>query len=192
MLYAAQVARPVTTALLAALLWGLIFAGGCRSGGAPADEPGENAVNGDPVEVVLFFADAAAVDTGITENGLYVAPLSRELPGGEGLVLRTLKQLSRGPLPGEGAFYGTLPVTAQILSFELTDGVAVIDYSPELLSDSPGGSLTGIVFMQSLVFTATQFPEVEKVLVLVEGDPWSDGHFLWDEPIGRDDLSGAE
>lgn len=192
MLCADKLARPVMTALMVVLLFGLIFAGGCRSGGVTPDERQENETNGDLVEVVLFFADAAVVDSGTAADGLYVAPLTRELPGGERLILRTLEELKRGPLPGDGTFYGTLPVTAQILSFDLSDGVAVFDFSAELLSDSPGGSLSGIIFMQSMVFTATQFPEVEKVVVLVEGDPWSDGHFLWDEPLGRDDLAISE
>jgi hypothetical protein len=43
--------------------------------------------------------------------------------------------------------------------------------------------------MQSLVFTLTQFPGIEKVLVLVEGEPWSDGHFIWEEPLGPADMA---
>jgi len=30
---------------------------------------------------------------------------------------------------------------------------------------------------------------VDGVLVTVEGEPWSDGHFIWDTPIYADELT---
>ena len=175
-----------------ALLLIMVVAGGCGAPEALPEEPPNSYEIMAAVE--LYFAGAAAVNSGTgteteteTEE-LYVLPVKRELAGGGDLLRRTLEELIKGPRPEDGDYFSTIPVTAQITGLELSDGVAVIDFSAEVVSDSPGGSLAGIVFQQSLVLTATQFPEVEKIVVLVEGDPWTDGHFLWEEPLGPDDF----
>ena len=172
------------------LLLFMLLPGGCGAPEALPEEPSNSYELMATVE--LYFAGATAVNSGIgteteTEE-LYVVPVKRELAGGGALLRRTLEELIKGPQPEDGDCFSTIPVTAKIIDLELSDGIAVINFSPELVSDSPGGSLAGIILQQSLVLTATQFPEVEKIVVLVEGDPWTDGHLLWDKPLGPDDL----
>lgn len=140
------------------------------------------------VELLLFFADAKAVNSGKQGEYGFVAPVVRHVAAGEDLVATALAELLRGPQPGEGDFFSTVPSTAQVLDIQVEGEVARIDFSHELLADSPGGTLGGTVFMQSIVFTLTQFPGVEKIAVLVEGDPWCDGHMIWEEPLGPEDL----
>jgi len=176
---------PLLLALLVAAT--LLAAGGCDSGAgkrAPdgLEPPGETRV------VLLFFADAKAVNSGKQGEYGFVAPVAREVAAGEDPVEAALAELIRGPRPEEGHFFGTVPSTAQILELQVDGAVVYIDFSHELLSDSPGGTLSGTVFMQSMIFTMTQFPGIEKVAVLVEGDPWCDGHFIWEEPLGPEDL----
>jgi len=172
------------------LLLFMLLPGGCGAPEALPEEPSNSYELMASVE--LYFAGATAVNSGIgteteTEE-LYVVPVKRELAGGGDLLRRTLEELIKGPQPEDGDYFSTIPVTAKIIDLELSDGIAVINFSPELVSDSPGGSLAGIILQQSLVLTATQFPEVEKIVVLVEGDPWTDGHLLWDKPLGPDEL----
>ena len=66
-----------------------------------------------------------------------------------------LQELIRGPLPGEVNLVRTLPATVKILNLKIEDGVALIDFSSELITapDSPGGSLAGSILIQSLVYT---------------------------------------
>ncbi len=177
-------AAVVSVALLA------FAAAGCGGNGAvPPEGEGPDPSNGAArVEVLLFFTDAHAVDTDNPGEFGYVAPVLKELPAGGDLLQRSVEALIEGPGPAEGEYYSTLPVTTRVLSVEVAEGVAEINLSHEVLADSPGGSLGGVIFIQSLVLTATQFAEVDRVLVLVEGETWSDGHSIWDKPLGPDDL----
>ncbi|MEW5785616.1 MAG: GerMN domain-containing protein [Bacillota bacterium] len=148
---------------------------------APDSEP--------PVVLQLFFADQAAVQSG--QPGAYglVAPVQRTLPFTEGVLKLALQELIRGPLPSEAGLTATLPQSVRILNLELQGGLALIDLSGEALLESGGGITSAAVFIQSIVLTATQFPTVDAVVVLVEGDPWEDGHYSWRDPISRADLA---
>jgi hypothetical protein len=184
---------------------------GRQSGGVPpaGDEPGaadnvpavdpgtQDAVRpGDPapppaklVIVELFFADLAAAESGRPGDFGYVRPVERTLLFRPDVLRLALEELIRGPQPGEGPLGWTLPAAAEILNLEINDGLAIIDFSRAVLEGSAGGSLSGTVFTQSIVYTATQFPAVDRVIVLVEGHPWQEGHYFWDSALGREDLA---
>ncbi len=99
-----------------------------------------------------------------------------------------MAELIRGPGPEDGGAGPVMPATTRILDIAVEDGMARIDLSREVLTDSAGGTLGGAVFMDAVILTATQFTPVDRVQVLVEGEPWCDGHFLWEEPLGRTDI----
>ncbi len=172
----------------------MLFIGGCRQfeGNTElTEELNANESDGEEkgsVEVLLFFADPAAVDSGEEGEYGYVTPVIRTLESGDDLLLRTVEDLARGPREEEGSYYNTLSMTSGIIGVEVDEGTAIIDFTNEVLADSSGGTLGGSIFIQSIVMTATQFSHVEQVLVLVEGEPWCDGHVLWDEPLSREDL----
>ncbi len=173
--------------LLAVLAATLLAAGGCDAGAEKRD-PGGMEPQGETRALLLFFAEAKAINSGKQGEYGFVAPVVREVAAGEDPVEAALAELIRGPLPEEGNFFATVPSTARVLAVQVDGPVVYIDFSHALLSDSPGGTLSGMVFMQSIVFTMTQFPEIEKVAVLVEGDPWCDGHMIWEEPLGPEDI----
>jgi spore germination protein GerM len=170
----------------------LLLAAGCNPGEAGKDrEENGGTIEDDATEEVavqLFFSEPGAVNTGTPGEYGFVAPVTRMLPAGEGLLHKALEELIRGPRPEDGDYGKTVPETARILDLSVEGKVAVVDLSGAVLTDSPGGTLGGSIFMQSMVYTATQFPEVEKVQVLVDGEPWCDGHFIWEDPLGPEDL----
>lgn len=143
------------------------------------------------VEITLYFGDRKAVEEDSPCETGYVSPVVREFPHTTGVLRLALQELIRGPLPGEGDLARTLPATVKILNLKIENGVALIDFSPELLTapDSPGGTLGGSILIQSLVYTATEFFNVKSVLVTVNGETYSDGHFIWEYPIGREDFN---
>jgi len=175
-------------------------------GGESDTAPGEELTSGEPspddangkdengtdearkVKITLYFGDQKAIEDGIPGETGYVRPVVREFPHTTAVLRLALQELIRGPLPGESNLVKTLPATVQILSLKIENEVAIIDFSEELVTapDSPGGSLGGSLLMQSLVYTATEFPTVKSVLVTVNGQTYSDGHFIWEEPIGRE------
>ncbi len=167
------------------------FDGPSPSSGESAVEPAATPES-QPVQMValqLFFADERALAAAECGPYGYVAPVTRTVPFQEAVLRLALQELIRGPLEGEIGAGRTLPEETRLLNLELKNGVALIDFSPEVLELSGGGSLGGTVFIQSIVFTATQFPTVEAVQVLVGGHPWEDRYFFWDKPLSRQDLA---
>jgi spore germination protein GerM len=156
-------------------------------GNGAADGPGNGAPQNRTVQILLYFSDPALVESNEPGETGYLKAVTRQFPHTLGVLRLALEELIKGPQPGEGDLNPTLPATTRILGLRIEGGVALIDFSPEVLTDpgSPQGSFAGGLFIQSLVYTATQFPTVDKVLVTVGGEVWSDGHFVWDEPIGR-------
>jgi hypothetical protein len=171
-----------------------LSATGCtRSDTAPSPKeasPVENLPSTNEVEVLLFFADPALVESGKLGEFGYVLPITRSLTiaEGEDVVIRTLEALVAGPRVEDGDYYATIPATAEMIAVTREGSTLTINFSKEVLTDSPGGTLWGSLFMQSIVFTATQFPEVEQVMVLVEGELWNDEHSVWEKPLGPQDL----
>lgn len=139
------------------------------------------------VKITLYFGDKKAIESGDPTELGYVTPVVRELPHTTAVLRLALQELIRGPLPGEGDLVRTVPATTKILDVKVEDGIAYIDFSSELIADSPGGTLGGAYLIQSLIYTATEFPTVKTVLVTVKGETYSDGHYIWDNPMGRKD-----
>ena len=145
--------------------------------------------------VELYFAGAAAVNSGTgteteteteTEE-LYVLPVKRELAGGGDLLRRTLEELIKGPRPEDGDYFSTIPVTAQITGLELSDGVAVIDFQPRLFPTVRRQPCRHC-FPAIAGSNCDPVSRGGKNRCSCGRRPWTDGHFLWEEPLGPDDL----
>jgi spore germination protein GerM len=77
----------------------------------------------------------------------------------------------------------------------LSDGVHVLDYTLHdhlltinLVGSSPDSSQSARVFAKALVYTFTELPEIDALLVTREGQVWSDGNIRWEYPFCRDDF----
>lgn len=138
--------------------------------------------------IKLFFADRDLVAEDKPGPYGFVTPTMREVPVTSGILKYTLNELIKGPLSGEKNLGSVLPPTVKMNRLSIQDKVAIIDFSKALLTDHPGGTLGGSITVQALVFTASQFDSIDGVLLTVEGEPWDDGHFVWDTPIYEKDL----
>ncbi len=141
------------------------------------------------VEVLLYFCCAEAVETGEVGEYGYATPVSREIAEPEATeewLEATLVALIEGPTLEEEEEKGVLPVVhdhLEVLEVEIEEGVATVNLSEEMFGEEwDGGTTSAQVFIDGFVHTATQFPEVDKLLVQVEGEVWSEGHFYWDQP----------
>ncbi len=141
-------------------------------------------------EISVFFGHPEAMTTGEAGEFGFVTPVLRQIRdirGGE--ILLALHELIDGPSSEEEDVLSVMPDDVEILGFEVGGGVAVFDLSAEMFGpDWSGGTLGGMVFTQAIVRTLTQFPAVDRVQILVEGEYWEDGHFVWDRPIGISDI----
>lgn len=127
------------------------------------------------VELTLYFSD---------DQAMHLEAEKRTVPK-EGKPLATLlvEGLIQGPQDKKGA---TIPQDTKLLSLEVADGVAFVNFSKEVQINHWGGSTGETMTVQSVVLTLTQLPEIEKVQFLVEGKKQESiwGHGYTGEPIG--------
>ncbi|MGB9885674.1 MAG: GerMN domain-containing protein [Moorellales bacterium] len=168
------------------LVWCLVLAGGCGalkswteklpggkagSSGAATEEgsalpqtpeslgqlpPG----SGETTTVTLYFADP---------TGQYLVPVTRQIPKVEGIARATLQELILGP-DAQSDLLPTVPAGTVLRDINIKpDGLAIVDFSKELVANHQGGTVGEMLTVYSIVNTLTQFPTVKKVQILVEG-----------------------
>ena len=156
-----------------------IAAGGAAPGGAA---PGGAAPGATGTTLTLYFADGPLVTVGFDGEYNLVTPVKRVVPKTVAPARAAIDELIAGPRPEDGEVGRTVPATSLVKGLTIRDGVAKLDLSPEFARDHPGGTTGGAITVQSIIYTLTEFPTVQSVQVLVNGEPWSDGHFIWTEP----------
>jgi hypothetical protein len=139
----------------------------------------------DTTALTLYFADTPAVVTGVTSEWGYVTPVKRLIPKTTQPALKAVEELIAGPRPDDGEVGGAAPKTSKVLGVTIKNRVAIVNLNREFQEKHPGGTLGGSITASSIVLTLTEFPTVDKVQILVEGKPWSDGHFEFTEPWSR-------
>ena len=87
----------------------------------------------------------------------------------------------------EKAQTNVIPKKAKLRSVTVKDGVATVDFSKELEQNFSGGSTGEEMLIGSIVNTLTDFPEVQKVQILIEGASVEtlSGHMDLSEPLTR-------
>ena len=79
------------------------------------------------------------------------------------------------------------PKHVKLRSVKVQDGVATVDFSKELQKNFNGGSTGEEMLVGSIVNTLTDFPEVKKVRIRIEGEDVEtlSGHMDLSEPLPR-------
>lgn len=137
----------------------------------PSDVVGEE-------QIVLYFAD---------ENAQYLVPEYRKIKIVEGIAKQAIIELIKGPVNSE--LYPTVPSTTRVNNLYISDGIAYIDLSSEVIKNHPGGSAGELLTVYSIVMTLTSFPEINKVQILVDGNSGETlvGHVDTSIPLERDE-----
>jgi len=82
-------------------------------------------------------------------------------------IREAIHALISGP---EGSLTVTVPDGTRLLSVEVKDNVAFLNFSKEISDKHPGGSSAELQTIYSVVDTVTlNFPEIKKVQLLIEG-----------------------
>jgi germination protein M len=100
---------------------------------------------------------------------------------GPAVLQGALTALLNGPTAAErtGGLDSAVPAATQLLDVALADGQATVDLSGSY--GTGGGSLSTQARVAQVVFTATQFPNVDRVLFRMDGAPVE---FLGGEGLG--------
>lgn len=112
-------------------------------------------------QVQLYFPSA---------SGRVLVPVTRTVFSAADLPTAIL-ELAKGPQPDSG-LERPLPETCGIRSVKIQNGTATLDFSKDFLqvqNQSDGGQQA----IRAIIFTASQFPGIQKVEITVEGHPFT-------------------
>ncbi|MBR4082256.1 MAG: GerMN domain-containing protein [Clostridia bacterium] len=146
----------------------------------------------------VFTADCVNVESVATSAGAFADQVQLYFPSASGRMLvpvtRTVfstadiatavLELAKGPQTDSG-LERPLPADCGVKSVTVKDGVATIDFTKAFMTvaDADDGGQQAI---RAILFTASQFPGVKQVKLLVEGEPFTP------EPAAPTFLNAAE
>jgi germination protein M len=158
---------------LAALL--LLATAGCAPGGQPAAGSGSDASSSqtnttpktgdkknDPavaqnLQVKLYYPN---------DDATKLVAVMQQVPAHD-KYQASVKALMAGTK--QAGLIGIFPKEAKLRSVTVKDGLATVDFSRELTRRFVGGSTGELMLVGSLVDTLTEFPEIKKVQIKIEG-----------------------
>lgn len=103
--------------------------------------------------------------------------------------LKELLKVLVSEQPKSNDVQNIFPAKTKILDVKVTDGLAEVNFSKELLENHIGGSSYELLLVGSIVDTLTEFPEVKKVQILVDGERIEtiNGHMDLVDPLKRNE-----
>jgi spore germination protein GerM len=147
-------------------------------------------VPAEPQFVSVYFM----IDS-VDGSGPFVGPVTREIEPTVAVAGAALESLIEGPtaaeLAGTPAVTGGLPAGTALLGLTIAGGTALVDFSAEV--ENIGGTFGEMAVLTQIVFTLTQFPTVDEVVLMIEGEEveFFGGHGIEVTPsLTRDVLLG--
>lgn len=104
------------------------------------------------------------------ENEFYLVKEIRQIQPGDALLEKTLQELIKGP--ESTSLYPTVPSDVKVNSADISGDTVVVDFSKEIITsidEIPHSSTTEVLAIYSIVNTLTEFEEINKVKITVEG-----------------------
>ena len=88
--------------------------------------------------------------------------------------------------PGDAKYNDVVPIGTKVLGLKVENGTAFADFSKELIKKGQG-SYEEMMLCYAIVNTLTEFPEVKRVQILIEGKKVVSlgGHIDVEEPLTR-------
>ncbi len=134
-----------------------------------------------PVTIIVYFSDSDAQ---------YLVPEKREVTGAsrvEELAAVAMRELMAGPKMKTN--YKTIPDGTKLISLDVRDKVANANFSKELSENHWGGSTGELLTIGSIVDSLTEFPEIQKVQILIDGKTTQTlaGHADISQPLARNE-----
>lgn len=120
-----------------------------------------------------------------TPTDFLLVPINREIFG-ELTPKTALEALIKGPLPNE-EWQESVPGSTKLFGLSIYDGLATANFSKEIQTDFNGGSLIELLLVEAIVNTLTEFPEINRVQILVNGEVVESigGHVSIGKPLSR-------
>jgi len=128
--------------------------------------------------IILYFSNS---------DGYLVAE-KRTVTKVEGIARLALQELIKGPAPGS-QLRPTIPQGTILRDIGIKNGLATVDFSKEIRLNHGGGSCGELLTVYSIINTLTQFPAVQQVQILLDGQKEETlmGHIDLTRPMPRDE-----
>ena len=126
----------------------------------------------DMVDLTVYFRHGSGPDA-------YLTPVKRDVQVSHELPRTALRMLLRGPGSGDPrALRPAVPRTTRLLHLSIRDGTADVRLSREIVADAKNIGKTPeheAIALASIANTMTEFPDISRVRMTVQGQP--DGAF---------------
>lgn len=149
-----------------------------RSGPEPGGIGREEPQAGQPVVLTLYFGN---------EDASGVAPEERTVRRtNETMEELIIRELIKGPQTGLNR---SIPEGTRLLSVEVKDAIAYVNFSQEFQTNHWGGSAGEMITLYSVINSLTELDYIDSVQFLVEGERIESlaGHWSTNEPMPRDE-----
>lgn len=141
--------------------------------GKPPETPSSN--NGDMVDVKIYFG---------TRDAMNIQAETFSLKRDATLLRRAMELMVAGPRQAD--HISLIPPGTKVRGVTVKDRTASVDFTGEILKRG-GGSAMEMLAVGAIVNTLTEFQDIEKVQILVDGRKVSTlfGHMDVSEAMGR-------
>jgi len=178
--------------LLLLILAALLIAGCNGNAPAPQDTPSpgkaleqQNGVQATPnspgsnqetMRITIYHA---------TKDAMYLIPEVHSVPKNDHPAKTALELLINGTKNPE--LVSVVPPGTKLNSIRIKDHIAYVNFNDKIIKNHSGGSAGETLLVGAIVNTLTEFPEIEKVQLLVEGKKIDTiaGHLDTSEPLSR-------
>jgi germination protein M len=120
-----------------------------------------------------------------TKDAMYLVPEIHVVPKNAQPAQSALELLIAGPSNPE--LVSVVPPGSKVLSVNVKNHIAYADFNDKLIKNNSGGSTDEMLLVAAIVDTLTEFPEIQKVQILVNGKRVDTitGHMDTSEPLSR-------
>ena len=143
-----------------------------------SEEPTPSSAPAGPTVEVWYARD--------TPRGIFVEPEAHELEEPTPAVARAALTALLQRAPADPGLTNLVPDGTRLLDVDLDGETLVVDLD---LPRANLGSAAETAMVQQIVHTATQFPTVQDVQILDEGEPPTSGHVDLSAPVGREEFA---
>ena len=128
-------------------------------------------------EITVYFPDA---------NAEKLIAVKRQIPTNDNKYVDAINELITGP-SNDSEGFAIMPKGTKVLSVNVNNNIATVDFSKEFQNNFTGGSTGEIMLVGSIVDTLTDFKEIKSVRFTLEGQPLDilGGHLDLTEPVSR-------
>jgi spore germination protein GerM len=120
-----------------------------------------------------------------TKDAMFLVPETHKVPVNSQPARTAIELLQAGTQ--NPALVSVMPAGAKVKNLTVKDHIAYVDFDDKLIKKNVGGSTSETLLVGAIVNTLTQFPDIHKVQILVDGKKIDtiSGHMDTSEPLSR-------